>query len=129
MKLLLDTRALLWFLVDDNRLASTTRALLADPTNEIFVSAASAWEIAIKVSLGKLTLPSDIATWLPAQLTASRLTPLAITVAHAAAVEHLPPHHSDPFDRLLIAQARAENLSVVTSDSHFERYDVRVVRC
>jgi len=129
VKLLLDTHALLWFLVDDHRLTPATRGLMADPINDVFVSAASAWEIAIKKSLGKLTVPPDIATWLSAQLTRSRLTPLAITVSHAAAVERLPAHHADPFDRLLIAQANAENLSVVTSDPQFEQYDVRLVRC
>ncbi len=129
MNLLLDTHAFLWFLVDDLRLRSATRQLVADPLNDVFVSAASAWEIAIKASLGKLVVPPDVATWLPVQLATSRLTPLAITVAHAAAVERLPPHHADPFDRLLIAQARAESLSVVTSDPQFERYDVRLIPC
>jgi PIN domain nuclease of toxin-antitoxin system len=129
VNLLLDTHALLWFLVDDHRLTSATRQLVADPLNDVYVSAASAWEIAIKAGLGKLTVPPDIATWLPTQLATSRLTPLSITVSHAAAVARLPQHHADPFDRLLIAQARAERLSVVTSDPQFEPYDVRLIRC
>jgi PIN domain nuclease of toxin-antitoxin system len=129
VNLLFDTHALLWFLVDDQRLKPTARQLMADPLNDIFVSAASAWEIAIKVSLGKLTVPPDIATWLPEQLSTTRLTPLPISLFHAAAVERLPAHHADPFDRLLIAQATAEHLSIVTRDSQFEPYDVQVIRC
>jgi PIN domain nuclease of toxin-antitoxin system len=129
VNLLLDTHALLWFLVDDDRLNPATRELLADPLNDVSVSAASAWEIAIKASLGKLLVPPDIATWLPAQLATTRLTPLPISVFHAAAVERLPPHHSDPFDRLLIAQAVAEHLTIVTRDTQFERYEVRLIHC
>lgn len=129
MNLLLDTHVLLWFLVDDQRLKPDARHLMADPLNDVFVSAASAWEIAIKVGLGKLKVPPDIATWLPAQLSTTRLTPLPISVFHAAAVERLPMHHADPFDRLLIAQAGAEKLTIVTRDTQFERYDVRLIRC
>ena len=129
MNLLLDTHALLWFLGDDRRLQPATLKLLADPLNDVFVSAVSAWEIAIKAKLGKLPVPPNIAEWLPAQLLTNRLTPLSITVAHAASVEHLPAHHADPFDRLLIAQARAENLTLVTGDPQFERYEVRLLAC
>ena len=74
-------------------------------------------------------MPPDIATWLPAQLSTTRLTPLPISVFHAAAVERLPAHHADPFDRLLIAQATAEQLTIVTRDSQFEQYDVRLIHC
>ena len=129
MNLLLDTHALLRFLGDDPRLQPATLKLLADPLNDVFVSAASAWEIAIKARLGKLPVPPNIAEWLPAQLVTNRLTPLPITIAHAAGVEHLPTHHADPFDRLLIAQARAEDLALVTGDRQFERYEVRLIAC
>lgn len=129
MNLLLDTQPLLWFLIDDQRLKPAARELLADSRNDVFVSAASVWEIAIKVGCGKLTVPPDIATWLPAQLSTARLTPLPISAFHAAAVERLPAHHADPFDRLLIAQAAAENLTIVTRDTQFQRYDVRLIRC
>jgi PIN domain nuclease of toxin-antitoxin system len=101
---------------------------MADPLNDVFVSAASAWEIALKSSLGKLTIPPDIATWLPAQLATARMTPLPISVFHAATVARLPLHHSDPFDRLLIAQAAADKLTIITRDAQFEQYDVRLVR-
>jgi PIN domain nuclease of toxin-antitoxin system len=126
---LLDTNALLWLLAGDARLSDQTGRMLADPRNQVYVSAVSAWEMAIKVSLGKLSVPTDIGEWLPRELAAGRLTPLPISLEHAAAVEHLPPHHADPFDRLLIAQARVEDLTVVTADSQLERYEVRVIRC
>jgi len=129
LNLLLDTHALLWFLGDDPRLQPATLKLLADPLNDVFVSAASAWEITIKAKLGKLPVPANIAEWLPAQLVTNRMTPLPITIAHAASIEHLPAHHADPFDRLLIAQALAENLTLVTSDRQFERYEVRLIGC
>lgn len=129
VNLLLDTHALLWLLADSGRISPATRHLLIDPVHDVFVSAASAWEIAIKSRLRKLIVPPDIATWLPAQLVTNRLTPLTITVAHAAGVADLPHHHADPFDRLLIAQALAENLTIVTSDAQFEQYDIRLIRC
>ena len=129
VNLLLDTQALLRLLADSGRVSPATRHLLSDPLHDVFVSAASAWEIAIKASLRKLLVPPDIATWLPAQLVNNRLTALPITVAHAARVAELPRHHADPFDRLLIAQALAANLTVVTSDAQFEQYDVRLIRC
>jgi len=127
VNLLLDTHALLWLLSDSRRIAPATRQLIADPVHDVFVSAASAWEIAIKASLRKLVVPPDIGTWLPAQLVRNRLTPLPITVAHAASVELLPWHHGDPFDRLLVAQALAENLTIVTGDAQFEPYGVRLI--
>jgi PIN domain nuclease of toxin-antitoxin system len=126
--LLLDTQVLLWFLADEPRLKPAARELVSDPLNDVFVSAASAWEITIKASLGKLAVPPRIVQWLPAELAANRLSALPITVAHAAGVEQLPAHHADPFDRLLIAQARAENLTVVTSDAQFEPYEVGLIR-
>ena len=128
MDLLLDTNALLWALAGDRRLGRA-RPIVADPRNAVSVSAASAWEIAIKVGLGKLRVPPDLATWLPAELAALRCTPLPITLDHALAVESLPRHHADPFDRLLIAQATVEGLTIVTGDPQIERYAVQVIRC
>ncbi|HEY3115329.1 MAG TPA: type II toxin-antitoxin system VapC family toxin, partial [Chloroflexota bacterium] len=127
MNLLLDTMALIWWLEDPPRLGAA-RAAIEDPTNEVYVSAASAWEIATKVSRGRLALPPDVAAWLPRVMEKDRFTPLAITVAHAAAVEYLPRHHRDPFDRLLIAQATVEGVRIVTSDPLVARYDVPVLR-
>lgn len=129
MNLLLDTSALLWWLAGDDRLGQDARAAIVDPSNRVYVSAASAWEIAIKIGLGKLDAPVDSATWLPAELAANRFLPLPIQLSHALQVEHLPRHHADPFDRLLIAQAATEDLVIVTGDSQFERYQARLLRC
>ena len=129
MNFLLNTHALLWALSGSERLTRPTRDILTDPHNGVFVSAASAWEIAIKVGLGKLDILPDVASWLPGELATVRLTPLPITGAHALAVERLPPFHTDPFDRLLIAQANAEELTLVSCDRQIERFDVRLLRC
>ncbi len=129
MNLLLDTNALLWWLAGNSRLGRRARAVIAEPGNVVYVSAASAWEIAIKVALGRLMVPHETATWLPPQLVANRFRPLPIMIAHALGVESLPPHHTDPFDRLLVAQAMAEGLTIVTGDEQLERYDVHVIRC
>lgn len=120
MRLLLDTHALLWWLADDPRLGAEARRQIADGANAVLVSAASAWEIEIKRALGKLEAPADLA----AAIRDSGFEPLAITLDHAVAAGRLPPHHSDPFDRLLIAQAAAEHLTLITRDSAFAAYDV-----
>jgi PIN domain nuclease of toxin-antitoxin system len=125
---LLDTHVLLWLLAGDERVSDRTRSTLTDPRNGVFVSAASAWEIAIKVGLGKLDVPPALQTWLPQQLATSRLAVLPITIDHALGVERLPTHHTDPFDRLLVAQAIGEDLVLVSGDRHLERYDIRVMR-
>jgi PIN domain nuclease of toxin-antitoxin system len=129
VNVLLDTNALLWWLTDNPRLHDAARDVIANPSNVVYVSAASAWEIAIKVGLGRLAAPLDVAAWLPASLRENRFTPLPINIEHAAAVEALPPHHADPFDRLLIAQARAEDLWLMTASPVVQRYDVRLIRC
>ncbi len=120
MRLLLDTHALLWWLADDPALSRSARDAIAAADSEVFVSAASAWEISIKTALGKLTAPSD----LEHQLQSSRFEPLSITIAHGYAAGSLPRHHDDPFDRLLLAQAKAEDLVVVTRDRRFDLYGV-----
>ena len=120
MNLLLDTHILLWWLADDPGLSEKQRSAIADPANVVYVSAASAWEIAIKKALGKLIAPNDLG----AALIASELEQLPVTVAHAEAVGGLPPHHRDPFDRMLIAQAGVEDLTVVTGDPVFAQYEV-----
>jgi PIN domain nuclease of toxin-antitoxin system len=123
MNLLLDTPVLLWVLAADPRLSSRARQAIGDGGNEVYVSAASAWEIAIERALGKLRAPHDLAEVLPLY----RFRPLAIDVGHAFEVEHLPPHHADPFDRLLIAQATIERLALVTRDRRIALYDVRTI--
>jgi len=123
MRLLLDTHALLWWLADDV-LDPIARNAIADPATDVFVSAASAWEISIKRALGKLDAPAD----LDKQLAANAFEPLDITAQHAQSAGALPPHHNDPFDRMLIAQSRALDLVIVTRDSRFNDYGVSLLR-
>jgi len=119
MRLLLDTHALLWWLADEG-LSARARDAIADPDNLVAVSSASAWEISIKKALGKLAAPDD----LHEVLRAGGFTALPISVDHAMAAGRLARHHEDPFDRMLIAQALAEGLTVVTRDKRFDAYGV-----
>ena len=129
MDLLLDTSALLWWVTGDQKLGGQARAAIGDPVNRVYVSAASAWEVAIKYRIGKLPMPRSPSLWLPAELASNAFTPLPISLRHALAVESLPLHHRDPFDRLLIAQAASESLTIVTGDHQLERYGVQILRC
>ncbi len=122
MRLLLDTHALLWWLADEN-LSTQARDAIADPANLVMVSAATAWEISIKRALGKLAAPDD----LEQQLHAGGFTALPISIAHGIAAGQLARHHEDPFDRMLIAQAIAEGLTIVTRDKRFEDYGVALL--
>jgi len=122
VRLLLDTRALLWWLADE-ALTPQARDAIADPANLVAVSAASAWEISIKKALGKLTAPDD----LEQQLQAGGLVPLPISIAHGIAAGQLPRHHEDPFDRMLIAQAFAEGFTIMTRDKRFDDYGVALL--
>lgn len=122
MRLLLDTHVLLWWLKDDDRLGVHVIAEIERSDNDVVVSSASAWEIAIKRALGKVKAPDDLAE----QLVANNFTPLPITVEHAVAAGALPLHHRDPFDRMLVAQAQEEQLTVVTADPRFASYGVDV---
>jgi PIN domain nuclease of toxin-antitoxin system len=126
--LLPDTNALLWALAGDPRLGQAS-PVISDRRNRVFVSAATGWEIAIKPKLGKLRVPLNLTTWLPLKLASAQFTVLPISLTHTMQVEHLPRHLSDPFDRLLIAQAMQEDPDIVTGDSQFESYAVRVLRC
>ena len=127
MRLLLDTHAFLWAAGEPSRLARKARAAIEDAANDVFVSAAVAWEIAIKHARGKLSLPLDPATYFPSRLTLLGFRPMAITVEHALAVGKLPQHHSDPFDRIMIVQAQVESLVFVTHDPAALRYRVRTL--
>jgi PIN domain nuclease of toxin-antitoxin system len=126
MKLLLDTHAFLWFVAGDERLSRAARRALENKTAELYLSAASVWEMAIKSELGRLTLPAPLEMYV-AEKVASGFRMLPVEWQHAAAVEKLPPHHRDPFDRLLVAQSLVENLSLVTGDTAFSPYGVKVV--
>ena len=123
MNLLLDTHALLWWLSDDPALKTEARQAISQASNIIYVSAASAWEISIKKALGKLDAPDD----LHAALLANRFEPLPITIGHATSAGQLPGHHNDPFDRMLIAQAQAEELTLVTHDTIFRPYGIFII--
>ena len=126
MRVLLDTHSWLWMVGEPDRLSEPSRQLLRDPTNELFFSAASAWEIAIKFATGKLRLPRPPATLVAEWVSEDRLGALPILHAHALHAGELPPHHRDPFDRLLIAQARLEGLTLLTADRRLARYDVPI---
>ena len=124
MRLLLDTHTFLWFIMGDPKLSEKARALIEDTRNERLLSIASLWEMAIKHSVGKLSLGQPFEVLIPQQLERNSIEILPITVAHLTVVATLPFHHRDPFDRLLIAQAAVERLSVLTVDSAFDAYAV-----
>ena len=120
MRLLLDSHVLLWWLVESPRLSQAAYEAIADPSNEIAVSAATPWELEIKRAAGRLRAPQDLL----ARLRAARFQMLPITAEHGVSAAHLPRHHGDPFDRMLIAQAQIEGLTIVTRDPRFAPYSV-----
>ena len=124
MRVLLDTHAFLWWVGDDASLSRKARATIGDTSNECFISLVSVWEMAIKLSLGKLKLPEPIERFIPRQVLANGFVQLGIDFRHASKVATLAFHHRDPFDRLLIAQALEEKLPIVTADPMFKRYEV-----
>ncbi|GMV43926.1 MAG: hypothetical protein AMXMBFR64_56420 [Myxococcales bacterium] len=128
MRLLLDTHVWLWMLSDPGRIQLDARRLLADDATVLFLSAASAWEIAIKYHLGKLSLPEPPRDFIPRRLVRDRVTPLPVEHHHAVEVAGLPSHHLDPFDRLLVAQALVEDLTLVTTDDKLTPYGARLLR-
>lgn len=127
MKALLDTYTFLWWNLDAPQLSDGARAFLQDGRHEIFLSAASAWEIAIKASKGRLDLPEPPDLYVARRLTLHRLTPLPIQLSHTLHVYHLPAIHADPFDRLLVAQSQLENLPLITADPNIGRYNVPII--
>ena len=124
MNLLLETHVLLWWLDDNPTLSKKARDAIANGSNVVFVSAAVIWEIRIKQALGKLQIPKDFESVLNQQA----LEMLAVTTEHAHAIAHLPFHHRDPFDRMLIAQAKAEGLTLVTRDMVFKKYKIPIIK-
>lgn len=127
MKALLDTHVFLWWITDAPQLPSHVRQLISNGENELFLSAASCWEIAIKAGLGKITLPARPDVYIADQMAENAVQGLPIEASHTFQVFHLPAYHRDPFDRMLIAQARIEDLPIVTSDPFFRRYKVKIL--
>jgi PIN domain nuclease of toxin-antitoxin system len=126
MRALLDTHAFLWAIADDKRLSRRAQKIFIGP-NDLWLSAASVWEILIKVQAGKLPLPQPAGPYLVKQAAENRIEVLPITLDHILRIESLAPHHRDPFDRILIAQSIEEKLPLVTADPHFARYPVEVI--
>ncbi len=124
MNLLLDTHSFLWFISGNKFLSKTARALIEDANNQPLLSIASLWEMAIKTSLGKLSLARPFDQLIPEQMRHNGVDALTITFDHIAAIVELPFHHRDPFDRLLIAQALVEQIPVVSADPVFDAYAV-----
>lgn len=127
MKILLDTQVWLWMLASPERLSKRSRAMVVAADHELVLSAASAWEIAVKHAVGKLTLPEPPVEYIARLMTSMGITPLPVYHSHALHVATLPAHHADPFDRLLIAQAQLESLPVLTADKIFRKYDVETI--
>ncbi|MBD2199907.1 MULTISPECIES: type II toxin-antitoxin system VapC family toxin [Calothrix] len=127
MNVLFDTHTFLWWITDSSQLSSRVRAIISDGNNKLFFSAASAWEIAIKAQLGKLVLPKIPEQFIFEQLLTNSIESLPIQLNHAVGVYHLPNHHKDPFDRILISQSRFENLPILTLDPLISQYDVNVI--
>lgn len=127
MKLLIDTHTFLWLAADSSKLSPKAQQLLSDDTNEIYLSVASLWEMAIKIGLGKLQVAKPLAALVAEQQQANRIQLLFIQPGHTFAVQDLPPHHKDPFDRMLVMQAQAESLTLVTQDSTLNRYLLSIV--
>ena len=127
MTLLLDTHAFLWFILNDPRLSPNAAALLIDPANELLLSPASYWEIAIKVSIGKLTLAEPFDSIFPKQLENNGTDVLDIKREHASKLVSLPFHHKDPFDRLLVAQALYQGWPILSHDPLITQYSVTTI--
>ncbi len=127
MTYLLDTHVWLWMLADPSRIHTSLLAELASSRTRLLLSAASSWEIAFKWSAGRLTLPEPPDAYVPSRMQRTGVAGLAVEHTHTLQVANLPPHHRDPFDRLLVAQAQVERLTILTADPLFDAYDVPVI--
>ena len=127
MKVLLDTHTFLWWISNDTRLSSRAREIISNGNNELLLSAASGWEIAIKVRLGRLQLPYEPERFIPEQLVINAIQSLPIKISHALHTYSLPIYHRDPFDRIIIAQAQLEGLPILTSDPQIAKYKVEII--
>lgn len=127
MRILLDTNVWLWMLVSPDKIAQPTQQMLMDRSHELLLSAASAWEISIKYRLGKLPLPMSPDEFVPPRLARDGIVSLPVELHHALHVAQLSDHHRDPFDRLLIAQAQLEQLTLMTADQQLTAYDIECI--
>ncbi len=127
MRFLLDTHAFLWFIEGNARLSNTGKDYIEDQSHDLLLSIASLWQMAVKISLGKLDLPQPFAEFMQSHLALSSIGLLEISPQHTYAVADLPYHHRDPFDRLLAAQCLSEGLTLISSDAVFEKYGVERV--
>ncbi len=127
MTVLLDTHCWLWWIADPLRLSERCRQIIQDGSNVVLFSAASSWEIAIKYTIGKLRLPEPPEDFVPKRLIRDGLTSIPVEHAHALRTAHLPRHHNDPFDRLLVAQAQLEKVPIMSVDPALEPYDVEII--
>jgi PIN domain nuclease of toxin-antitoxin system len=125
VRLLLDTHSFLWFINGSPQISTNARTLIEDASNQPLLSAASLWEMAIKLSLGKLSLAQPFEVLIPQQMRLNGIKLLGIEIEHTAAVSKLPFHHRDPFDRLLIAQAMVEQIPIVSADTAFDTYSIK----
>ena len=126
-RVLLDTHIILWAITDDSRLSRVHRRIYVDGGTELWLSVASIWEVLIKSGLGKLPVPKPAAAWIAKQMEMNRVSLLPIRPSHLAVLETLPPFHRDPFDRMLVAQANAESLSILSDDAVVRKYAVAVL--
>ena len=124
MRLLLDTHAFLWFILDDPQLSPAAKAIIEDPANDVAISPANYWEIAIKIGLRKYSLPQPYQPFMESQIAANDFRILHIEPRHTSLLTNMPPHHKDPFDRLLVAQAIVEDMPLVSGDPQLDAYPV-----
>ncbi len=127
MKALLDTHTFLWWNLDDAQLSTRVREIIADGHNQIYFSAVSSWEIAIKTAKGRLVLPENPGAYIAERLRLHHFQPMPIQISHTVQIYRLPHHHDDPFDRLLVAQGQLESLPILTLDPEIEKYEVETI--
>jgi PIN domain nuclease of toxin-antitoxin system len=127
VNVLIDTHTFLWWNTEDPLLSIRAKEIIANGQNEVFLSAASVWEIVIKTAKGRLVLPEPPALYISRRMNLYRFRPLPIQISHAVHVYELPPYHNDPFDRMLIAQSRLESLPLVTNDEDIQRYELKTI--
>jgi PIN domain nuclease of toxin-antitoxin system len=123
----MDTHAFLWFVSDDDRISSKAKSIIKNRNNEVYFSAASAWEMSIKIRLGRLTIEDDLDSFIINQLAENSFHALSVTISHSIYTSKLPEIHRDPFGRMIIAQSQVENMSLISKDKNIKKYKVPVV--